>query len=49
MNGYRHGKGTLVDKDNYRLYIGQWYMGYRHGKGFEITLNRFLKYPLILL
>ncbi|KAK2575662.1 hypothetical protein KPH14_012058 [Odynerus spinipes] len=32
--GYRHGKGTLLDKDYHRLYIGEWHMGYRHGKGY---------------
>ncbi|XP_036138580.1 phosphatidylinositol 4-phosphate 5-kinase 8-like [Monomorium pharaonis] len=26
VHGLRHGKGILVDKENNRIYIGQWYM-----------------------
>ncbi|KOC62822.1 Radial spoke head 10 like protein B [Habropoda laboriosa] len=34
LNGYRHGRGTMVDGENRYLYCGQWHMGQRHGMGY---------------
>jgi len=32
MDGLRHGKGFLVDRENNRMYLGRWHMGHRHEK-----------------
>ncbi|XP_031774710.1 radial spoke head 10 homolog B-like isoform X11 [Apis florea] len=34
INGYRHGRGMMVDGENRYMYTGQWYKGLRHGKGY---------------
>lgn len=32
VDGFRHGKGLMVDRENNRMYIGRWDMGHRHGR-----------------
>lgn len=34
INGYRHGRGMMVDGENHYMYTGQWHKGLRHGKGY---------------
>lgn len=46
-DGYRDGKGTMVNRDYNLLYIGQWHRGLAHGKGFVISIkNLYLLNPL---
>jgi len=33
VNGLRHGRGILVNRENNRIYVGQWYMGHMCKKG----------------
>lgn len=40
INGYRHGRGMMVDGENHYMYTGQWYKGLRHGKGYVIQNTR---------
>jgi len=33
VNGLRHGRGILVNKENNRIYVGQWCKGHMCKKG----------------
>ena len=48
QDGYRHGKGTMVDKNYNLLYIGHWYKGHKHGKGFVLLVESTKRYNQVI-
>ena len=40
MNGLKHGKGTIYDKENREYYIGEFLYGKKYGKGKEFIYDK---------